>query len=97
LCTPLESFNRQHSLHVLGIKHEQKSYPNAAYPAPNSIQPTRGFEKGSATSLKHFHSDDVAAFAFAQVAGAVAAEFALVVDDDGVGSVVSDDIVDAMV
>ncbi len=39
---------------------------------------------------------DVAAFAFLEVALAGAAEFACVVFGDGVGAVVSDDVVDAV-
>jgi hypothetical protein len=39
---------------------------------------------------------DVAAFVFLHVAGAVAAEFACVVLGDGVGAVVSDDVVNVV-
>ncbi len=39
------------------------------------------------------HGSDVAASSFLQKSGAVAAEFACVVLHDGVGSVVSDDVV----
>lgn len=44
-------------------------------------------------SCEEQYCGDVAAFVFLQVAGAVAAEFACVVLGDGVGSVVSDDVV----
>ncbi len=46
--------------------------------------------------FKHFDSGNVAAVAFGQVAGAVAADFTLIVYANRVGSMVSDHVVNAV-
>jgi hypothetical protein len=51
---------------------------------------------GATSFAQHLHGGDVATFALAQVTGTIAADFPLIVYADGVGSVVADDVVDAV-